>query len=110
MSVALIKRIVLRFTHFVQLVLLVLLVLLTGRDLQRQVRTLLHFTNQQKQDHGMRTRVRRPQRLSTQVVIMMVAILVVTLGAGFAVVQTNLNRQLNTQYEQRALAVAWHGK
>jgi two-component system, CitB family, sensor kinase len=106
MSVALINRVLLRFSHFVQLVLLVLLVLLTGRDLQRQVRTLLHFTNQQKQDHGMRTRVRRPQRLSTQVVIMMVAILVVTLGAGFAVVQTNLNRQLNTQYEHRALAVA----
>jgi len=51
----------------------------------------------------MRTRV---QRLSTQVVIMMVAILVVTLAAGFAVVQHNLNRQLNEQYEHRALAVA----
>jgi two-component system CitB family sensor kinase len=46
------------------------------------------------------------QRLSTQVVIMMVAILVVTMAAGFAVVQWNLNRQLDQQYEQRALAVA----
>ncbi len=54
----------------------------------------------------MRARVRRLQRLSTQVVIMMVAILVVTLAAGFAVVQHNLNQQLNVQYEQRALAVA----
>ncbi len=54
----------------------------------------------------MRARVRRLQRLSTQVVIMMVAILVVTLAAGFAVVQRNLNQQLNVQYEQRALAVA----
>jgi two-component system CitB family sensor kinase len=51
----------------------------------------------------MRTRV---QRLSTQVVIMMVTILVVTLAAGFAVVQNNLNRQLDEQYEHRALAVA----
>jgi len=54
----------------------------------------------------MRARVRRLQRLSTQVVIMMVAILVVTLAAGFAVVQRNLNQQLNVQYEHRALAVA----
>jgi two-component system CitB family sensor kinase len=46
------------------------------------------------------------QRLSTQVVIMMVAILVVTMAAGFAVVQGNLNRQLDEQYEHRALAVA----
>src|SRR6516164_5401896 len=53
----------------------------------------------------MRARVRRLQRLSTQVVIMMVAILVVTLAAGFAVVQGNLSRQLDTQYEHRALAV-----
>jgi two-component system, CitB family, sensor kinase len=54
----------------------------------------------------MKARVRRLQRLSTQVVIMMVAILVVTLAAGFAVVQRNLNRQLDVQYEHRALAVA----
>jgi two-component system CitB family sensor kinase len=51
----------------------------------------------------MRTHV---QRLSTQVVIMMVAILVVTMAGGFAVVQRNLNRQLDEQYEHRALAVA----
>ena len=56
----------------------------------------------------MRARIRRllRQRLSTQVVIMMVAILVVTMAAGFAVVQWNLNRQLDDQYEQRSLAVA----
>jgi len=46
------------------------------------------------------------QRLSTQVVIMQVAILVITMAAGFAVVQWNLKRQLDQQYEQRALAVA----
>jgi len=56
----------------------------------------------------MRARIRRllRQRLSTQVVIMMVAILVVTMAAGFAVVRWNLNRQLDDQYEQRSLAVA----
>src|SRR5580693_3183946 len=56
----------------------------------------------------MKARMRRllRQRLSTQVVIMMVAILVVTMGAGFVVVQWSLNRQLDQQYEQRALAVA----
>jgi two-component system CitB family sensor kinase len=56
----------------------------------------------------MKPRVRRllRQRLSTQVVIMMVAILVVTMAAGFVVVQWNLNQQLDAQYEQRALAVA----
>ncbi len=56
----------------------------------------------------MKARLRRllGQRLSTQVVIMMVAILVITVAAGFAVVQWNLNRQLDEQYEQRALAVA----
>jgi two-component system CitB family sensor kinase len=56
----------------------------------------------------MMTRARRllRQRLSTEVVIMMVAILVVTMAAGFAVVQWNLSRQLDGQYEQRALAVA----
>jgi two-component system CitB family sensor kinase len=46
------------------------------------------------------------QRLSTQVVIMMVAILAVTMAAGFVVVQWNLTRQLDQQYEQRSLAVA----
>ncbi len=56
----------------------------------------------------MRVRIRRllRQRLSTQVVIMLVAILVVTMAAGFAVVQRDLNRQLNQQYEYRSLAVA----
>ena len=46
------------------------------------------------------------QRLSTQVVIATVAILVVTMMAGFAVVQWHLRGQLNQQYERRALAVA----
>jgi two-component system, CitB family, sensor kinase len=46
------------------------------------------------------------QRLSTQVVIMQVAILVVTMAAGFAVVQWNLRRQLFQQFEKRALAVS----
>src|SRR5207302_8089496 len=57
---------------------------------------------------AMKARIRRllRQRLSTQVVIMMVAILVVTMAAGFAVVRWNLNRQLDDQYEQRSLAVA----
>jgi two-component system CitB family sensor kinase len=46
------------------------------------------------------------QRLSTQVVIMMVAILVITMVAGFAVVGWNLKGQLADQYEQRAMSVA----
>jgi two-component system CitB family sensor kinase len=46
------------------------------------------------------------QRLSTQVVIMLVALLVVTMTAGFAIVYWSLDRQLNQQYEYRALAVA----
>ena len=56
----------------------------------------------------MRARIRRllRQRLSTQVVIMMVAILVVTMAAGFAVVQWNLRQQVDQYWEQRALAVA----
>jgi len=56
----------------------------------------------------MKARIRRlhRQRLSTQVVIMMVAILAVTMAAGFFVVQRNLIQQLHEQYEQRALAVA----
>jgi two-component system CitB family sensor kinase len=81
------------------------------------VRLLLHFGNTQRRcrDRGrangqetMRARVRRllRQRLSTQVVIMMVAILVVTMAAGFAVVQWNLRRQVDQYWEQRALAVA----
>jgi two-component system CitB family sensor kinase len=56
----------------------------------------------------MNARIRRllRQRLSSQVVIVQVAILVVTMAAGFAVVHWSLNRQLSQQYEQRALAVA----
>ena len=56
----------------------------------------------------MKARMRRLQlqRLSTQVVVMMVAILAVTMAAGFVVVQWNLTRQLDQQYEQRSLAVA----
>jgi two-component system CitB family sensor kinase len=46
------------------------------------------------------------QRLSTQVVIMQVAILVVTMAAGFAIFQWNLRRQLYGQYEQRSLTLA----
>ena len=46
------------------------------------------------------------QRLSTQVVIMMVAILVITMAAGFLVVGLNLRGQLAGQYEQRAMSVA----
>src|SRR5207245_10357676 len=84
-----------------------------GLDLQRQVGPLLHFGNTRRwcRDDGrepMKARIRRlhRQRLSTQVVIMMVAILAVTMAAGFFVVQWNLIRQLDEQYEQRALAVA----
>ena len=56
----------------------------------------------------MRARIRRllRQRLSTEVVIMMVAILVVTMAAGFAVVQWNLRQQVDQYWEQRALGVA----
>ncbi|MDX6334158.1 MAG: two-component system, CitB family, sensor kinase [Streptosporangiaceae bacterium] len=46
------------------------------------------------------------QRLSTQVVIMQVAILVVTMVAGFGIFQWNLKRQLYGQYEQRSLMLA----
>jgi two-component system, CitB family, sensor kinase len=46
------------------------------------------------------------RRLSTQVVIMQVAILVITMVGGYAVVQWNLGRELGRQFEQRALAVA----
>jgi two-component system CitB family sensor kinase len=46
------------------------------------------------------------QRLSTQVVLMMVAILVLTMAGGFYAVQRNLHGQLNGQFEHRALSVA----
>ena len=48
----------------------------------------------------------RRQRLSTQVVIMMVAILVITMVAGFLVVQWNMRRQFEDRYEHQALSVA----
>ena len=50
----------------------------------------------------MKARIRRlqRQRLSTQVVIMMVAILAVTMAAGFFVVQWNLIRQLDRKSQQ----------
>jgi two-component system CitB family sensor kinase len=56
----------------------------------------------------MRVPIRRliRQRLSTQVVLMMVAILVITMVAGFLVVQFNLRQQFAGQYEQRAMSVA----
>ena len=46
------------------------------------------------------------QRLSTQVVLLMVAILVLTMAGGFFVVQRNLRGQLNDQFEHRALSIA----
>jgi two-component system, CitB family, sensor kinase len=46
------------------------------------------------------------QRLSTQVVLLMMAILVLTLAGGSLVVELNLHGQLNDQFEHRALSVA----
>ena len=46
------------------------------------------------------------QRLSTQVVLLMVAILVLTMAGGFLVVQRNMSRQLNDQFEHRSLSIA----
>jgi two-component system CitB family sensor kinase len=46
------------------------------------------------------------ERLSTQVVIMMVAILVFTLAAGSFVVQANLRRQFSDRFEGQALSIA----
>jgi two-component system, CitB family, sensor kinase len=46
------------------------------------------------------------QRLSTQVVLLIVAILVFTMAGGFLVVQRNMHRQLNDQFEHRALSIA----
>ena len=46
------------------------------------------------------------QRLSTQVVLLMAAILVLTMAGGFLVVQRNMSGQLNDQFEHRALSVA----
>ncbi|HEU5428042.1 MAG TPA: sensor histidine kinase, partial [Actinocrinis sp.] len=46
------------------------------------------------------------QRLSTQVVLLMVAILVLTMSGGFYVLQRDLREQLDTQFEYRALSIA----
>ena len=46
------------------------------------------------------------QRLSTQVVLLMVAILVLTTAGGYLVVQRNMSQQLNEQFEQRSLSIA----
>jgi two-component system CitB family sensor kinase len=46
------------------------------------------------------------QRLSTQVVLLMVAILVLTMAGGFYVLQRELRGQLNDQFERRALSIA----
>ena len=46
------------------------------------------------------------RRLSTQVVIMQIVILVVTIAAGLVVLQWNLRQQADGRYEQQALAVA----
>jgi len=46
------------------------------------------------------------QRLSTQVVLLMVAILVLTTAGGFVVLYQNMSRQLNDQFEDRALSIA----
>ena len=46
------------------------------------------------------------ERLSTQVVLVMVTILVLTMAGGAFVVQLNLRGQLNNQFEHRALSIA----
>jgi two-component system CitB family sensor kinase len=46
------------------------------------------------------------QRLSTQVVLLMVAILVLTMAGGFYVLQRDLRGQLDDQFEHRALSIA----
>ena len=46
------------------------------------------------------------QRLSTQVVLLMVAILVLTMGGCFFMLQRDLREQLDTQFEYRALSIA----
>jgi len=46
------------------------------------------------------------QRLSTQVVLLMVAILALTMAGGFYVLQRDLRGQLNDQFERRALSIA----
>ena len=46
------------------------------------------------------------QRLSTQVVLLMVAILVLSTAGGYLVVQRNMSQQLNEQFEHRSLSIA----
>jgi two-component system CitB family sensor kinase len=46
------------------------------------------------------------QRLSTQVVLLMVAILVLTMAGGSFIFQRDLHEQLNDQFEYRALSIA----
>jgi two-component system CitB family sensor kinase len=46
------------------------------------------------------------QRLSTQVVLLMVAILALTMAGGFYLLQRDLRGQLNDQFEHRALSIA----
>ena len=46
------------------------------------------------------------QRLSTQVVLVMVAILVLTMAGGSFILQRDLHEQLNDQFEYRALSIA----
>ena len=46
------------------------------------------------------------QRLSTQVVLLVAAILVLTMGGGFFMLQRDLHEQLNVQFENRALSIA----
>jgi two-component system, CitB family, sensor kinase len=46
------------------------------------------------------------QRLSTQVVLLMVTILALTMAGGFYVLQRDLRGQLNDQFEHRALSIA----
>src|ERR1051326_1694557 len=75
-----------------------------GPSVARQAVVTLRKHHRRCRDDGsyerpgtMKARMRRPrlQRLSTQVVVMMVAILAVTMAAGFVVVQWNLTRQLD---------------
>ena len=46
------------------------------------------------------------RRLSTQVVIVQIAILVVMIAVGLLIVQQNLRRQADSRWEHQALAVA----
>ena len=50
--------------------------------------------------------VRRRLKVTTQALLLMVVVLVLVLGAGFACVAWLLSSELDTQYEQRALGIA----